>query len=409
MIAKHIKTGDLKGLAEKTVTRPLRLLIPIACIAMLEYFLMDTGVVYWLEYIPSVTWSTWPFVTVPANFGDFMSEILQLAYLIPNAAPQITSNYCTGVLWTIPVQLQGSWLTMLSAIMIFEIKTPWKRFSFYAYCVVIHWCALSWATFFYVGILLTDLDLTYKYRTWLHKNVVAYWALIVLLSLMTVGGISFDFMDQWMTTNVVQYEYGIHPDLASGRPISQTDNWEFPQYFVPKFNALVYITGAQTIIEISTFWQKVFSINFLTLLRPHIFTIYLIHGFIFWSLGSTVCIYLATQDYNYSVNVLIVAVCCYLVLFLSLPILTPIVELISRDVCRNLWKGASEPPPKRRRTLYPFDGRILERKDEIMSHDKLATENDRNTVEMEQCAMAAPHVPSTPGVERALDLQAECL
>lgn len=54
-------------------------------------------------------------------------------YLIPNAAPQITFNYCTGVLWTIPVQLQGSWLVLLGVIVIREIKTPWKRFGYYIF------------------------------------------------------------------------------------------------------------------------------------------------------------------------------------------------------------------------------------------------------------------------------------
>jgi len=54
-------------------------------------------------------------------------------YLIPNAAPQITFNYCTGVLWTIPGQLQGSWLVLLGVIVIREIKTPWKRFGYYIF------------------------------------------------------------------------------------------------------------------------------------------------------------------------------------------------------------------------------------------------------------------------------------
>ena len=147
LISNYLKNGDLKNVAEKSVGRPFRLLIPIFMIAMLEYFFMDSGATAWLQYLPSVTWSTWPFTTVPETFGHFISEILQLAYLIPNAAPQITFNYCTGVLWTIPVQLQGSWTTFLACIMIREIKTPWKRFGFYAFCILMHWYALSWGTY----------------------------------------------------------------------------------------------------------------------------------------------------------------------------------------------------------------------------------------------------------------------
>jgi hypothetical protein len=368
LVSNYLRTGDLRNVAEKTVQRPFRLLIPIAAIAMLEYFLMDSGATAWLEYLPSVTWSTWPFTTVPSNFGNFVSEILQLAYLIPNAAPQITFNYCTGVLWTIPVQLQGSWVTLLGTIMIREVKTPWKRFAFYTWCVLIHWYALSWGTYFYLGIMLTDLDLTYQWKNYLYTNAFAYYPLVSICMVLSALGLGIDLLTQHTGVNYAQYEYGIHPDITTGLSIMSTPIFSYPQYYIPKLNGLVFSVAFQALVEISPWAQKALSFKALCWVFPHIFTIYLIHGFIFWSIGSMLCIYLSVHNIPYSLNIFIVAVVTYGVLALSLPLLTPIVETLGKNVTKNIWQYAWEKPAPRRATLYPFPRGILEaRKDGFQS------------------------------------------
>ncbi len=359
LVSRYLQTGDLLGIAEKVVARPFRLLIPILAVAMLEYFFMDSGATGALEYLASVTWCTWPFTTVPDNFGTFISEFLELAYLIPNAVPQITYNYCTGVLWTIPIQLQGSWVTLLACIVIREIKRPWKRFGFYAFCILMHWYALSWGTYFYLGILLTDLDLTYKYRKWLYAHPLIYYPLITLFALMAFGALSMDMATQWTNVQYAAFEYGIHPDIPTGLPIMWTGAAGYPQYYIPTAHGIIFAFGIQALVELSPLVQKIFSFKIFVYAFPHIFTIYLIHGFIFWSLGSAICVYLAGQGIAYWANLLIVAVCCYAVLVLSLPLLTPIVETLGKHVTANIWQFAHENPAPRRSTLYPFPDNFL--------------------------------------------------
>lgn len=359
LISSYLKNGDLLNVAEKVVDRPFRLLAPILAIAMLEYFFMDSGATAWLEYLPSVTWSTWPFTTVPDNFGHFISEILELAYLIPNAAPQITFNYCTGVLWTIPIQLQGSWVTLLGVIVVREIKRPWKRAGFYCFCMLMHWYALSWGSYFYLGIMLTDLDLTYKYRKWLYVHKVAYYPVVLLCAILCFGGLSLDMATQWTQVNYAAYEYGVHPDIPTGLPIMFTENAGYPQYYVPKANGIVFALGLQGLVELSPFVQKLCSFKFFLYLFPHIFTIYLIHGFIFWSIGSTVCVFLTTRGFPFWLNILTVAICCYAALFASLPILTPIVDTFGKHITANVWQFAHEKPAPRRSTLFPFPNDFL--------------------------------------------------
>lgn len=72
--------------------------------------------------------------------------------------------------------------------------------------------------------------------------------------------------------------------------------------------------------------------------------------------------FLSIQGFSYSVNVTIVAVVCYIFLGLSLPIVTPVVETLGKNVTNTLWRYASEEPAPRRPTLYPFEGDLLEEK-----------------------------------------------
>lgn len=359
LVSSYMRTGDMLPVAEKTVGRAPRLMIPIVAMVLLEYFLINAGATKWLEYLPSITWSTWPFTSGFTNFGNFLSEVLELMYLIPNAAPMITFNYCTGVLWTIPVQLQGSWLTLLAVIVIREIKTPWKRFGFYAFCILNHWYALSWGSYFYIGIMLTDLDITYKWRPWLHARPFIYYLFLLFSIFLGIAGLTIDLITQWTQVYYATYEYGIHPDINSGLPISQTIHATYPEYFLPRLNGIAFAVGFQAAVELSPLIQKLFSNKLLVLIFPHIFTIYLFHGFIFWSLGSFLCIQLAVHGLPYWANLSIVAVVCYSTLALSLPILTPMVEITGKTITQGIWRSAREESVKRKPTLWPFGREFL--------------------------------------------------
>lgn len=359
LVSSYLRTGDLLPVAEKTVGRAPRLMIPIVAMVLVEYFLINAGATKWLEYLPSITWSTWPFTAGFTNFSNFLSEVLELMYLIPNAAPLLTFNYCTGVLWTIPVQLQGSWLTLLGVIVIREIKTPWKRFGFYAFCILQHWYGLSWGSYFYIGILLTDLDVTYKWRPWLHARPLIYYTFLFFSIAAGIMGLTMDLITQLTFVNYATYEYAIHPDIQSGLPISQADHAGYPQYFLPRLNGIVFAAGFQAAVEISPIIQTLLSNKFLVLIFPHIFTIYLLHGFVFWSIGSFLCIQLATRGVPYWANLSIVAVVCYSTIALSLPFMTPMVEIMGKTITQSIWRSAREESVKKKPTLWPFGGDFL--------------------------------------------------
>jgi hypothetical protein len=220
--------------------------------------------------------------------------------------------------------------------------------------------------------MLADLDITYKWRKWLSAHPFAYYPLVLFAAALGFGGLSIDLATQWTNVNYATYEYDIHPDPATGRPIAQTSNAGYPQYYVPKLHGLVFSVGFQVLTELSPVVQKILSFRLFVLVFPHIFTIYLIHGFVYWSLGATLCVQLAALGLPYWANLLIVGVCCYSVIFLSLPFLTPVVETLGKNITADIWKFAHEKPPTRKPTLYPYDqDLILNREDGLTATAKV--------------------------------------
>lgn len=110
----------------------------------------------------------------------------------------------------------------------------------------------------------------------------------------------------------------------------------------------------QAIVELSSFVQWFLSSPPFLLLFPHIFTIYLLHGLVFWTWGSWLLVFLASRDFSYGISVAIVGVTSYAVLFLSLPVITPVIEALGKDVTALVWMTAQEESPPRRGTLFPF-------------------------------------------------------
>jgi len=362
LVMKYLKTGDLSNLAEKVVARVPRLFIPILGVVLLEYFLIDCGAITYLQYLPSVTWSTWAYTVEFQNFGIFINEFLELIYLVPNAVPRIIFNYCIGILWTIPVQLEGTWQALLGLLVIRECKTPWKRFLYYGINIIYNWYTLDWGSFFYFGLLLTDLDIIFKYRTWLYARPKVYYPVLTFFSVVGIAGLTNDLISSWTSVNFAAVEWNIHPDLPTGLPLAQSPNGSFPAYYTPTIKHLMFCLGFQAVVELSQVVQKALSNPFFVWCFPHIFTIYLIHGFIFWSVGAAVCVLFQKAGLPYYANGLLTAAVCYTTLFLAVMIITPVIEVLGKDGAANAWRMANKkiPEVKWRPTLNPFPRTILD-------------------------------------------------
>ncbi|CAD0112592.1 unnamed protein product [Aureobasidium uvarum] len=349
-----LRTGNLADVAKKMLLRAPRMVIPAIVVAGLEYFFIELGMTAKLEWLPSITWSTWPWVSNYPNFGWFMNEILELGYLIPNKAPGIVNHYCVGVLWTIPVQLQFSYTTLLGAVMVREIKSHWKRFAFYLWCIAVNWYSMNWGSCFWVGLLIADLNVTYNYVAWLQARPKYLYPMFVLLWVLVIQGPLWTFLEDRGFYTLMTRERNIHPNLATGAPQGEVASM-YPAYFEPRLNTILFAGAVQMMTELSTSFQWFLSLKLWIVLFPHTFTIYLIHGFVFWSFGAWLCVTLASMEIlPYWAICLILFVCCYAVIGLAAVCITPFSEGAAMALCRNCWRWASEEPVPHRKTLEPF-------------------------------------------------------
>lgn len=354
LVQKYVRTGNLLDVAEKVLLRAPRMLIPCIIIAALEYFFIEEGATTMLEWLPSISWSSWVYVSNYPNFGYFINEALELAYLIPNQAPQIVTHYCVGVLWTIPVQLQCSYTTLLAIVMVKEMKSPWKRFAFYTFCIANNWYALNWGSCFWMGAMLADLHLTYNYTKWIQARPLFHYPLIFVLWCLIISAPLFSLLEDRLAIPVMTRERGLHPDPSTGLPNSQTKNATYPAYYEPRANTLIFAFALQMLAEISTWTQTFLSFRLWIWIFPHTFTVYLIHGFIFWSFGSWFCISLSDLGLPYWAIMLLVWTCCYSLIAIAAILLTPLTEGTALAVSRNVWRWATEEPVPKRPTLSPF-------------------------------------------------------
>ena len=65
----YLKHGNLEDIAKKELRRAPRLFVPIIIISLLQYFLISMGLTTSLQWLPSVTFSTWPYVVAQSNFA----------------------------------------------------------------------------------------------------------------------------------------------------------------------------------------------------------------------------------------------------------------------------------------------------------------------------------------------------
>lgn len=65
----YLKHRNLEDIAKKELRRAPRLFVPIIIISLLQYFLISMGLTASLQWLPSVTYSSWPYVVGQPNFA----------------------------------------------------------------------------------------------------------------------------------------------------------------------------------------------------------------------------------------------------------------------------------------------------------------------------------------------------
>ena len=133
MCMRYLLKGGVQSMADSTIRRIPRLIIPVLGACLANYFMIDIDAYKWVPRLASRTWSIWSYWQNFDNVLVFANAVVTLWWASPPVSPALVTGYATGVLWTIPVIVQGMWTCMLSALIAHELKRPWKRFLFYAF------------------------------------------------------------------------------------------------------------------------------------------------------------------------------------------------------------------------------------------------------------------------------------
>lgn len=336
---RYLRAGLLQDLAGSVFRRIPRLAFPVLCAVVLTYFFIGVGATKWLNYLASVTWSTWPYAVEFENVGWFINKFIALLFVQPPQLPSIIYNYCTGVLWTIPVSIMGSWLIFLGVIVVREIKTPWKRFGYYFFCMLNSWYALNWGGYFWVGLAISDLDVTYKWKVSIGQGSRKY-ALLVTSYVIFFIFMGSQYAQQFTSFSLPTFENAIHPDLLTGLPIGQTERYGYPAFNVPQVYSLFAATALLVIAEFSTVVQNILTIKFLRALGYYSYSIYMLHGLVFWSWGAWLAVSLHTHQVVYWANILVVFISSYVLLGIAIYFWTPIADVGSGYAGNALWRHA---------------------------------------------------------------------
>ncbi|KXL49981.1 MAG: hypothetical protein FE78DRAFT_533602 [Acidomyces sp. 'richmondensis'] len=209
-----------------------------------------------LQWLPSVSWFTWQYVASALNFGVELNDLIQLAYVMPNTIPEIVTHYCIGVLWTVPIQHQFTYVVLAAAVMIRDIQNPWKRFDFYTLAILSGWYAKSRSACHWSGLLLSDLENTYNLKMYLTKTPVLGYLIISVAVAITGGSCLVGaFNQQWSFDTA---ENGIHPDLDTGKPIMDV-NPSYPGYEEPTLSQLLVAVRLQILVELSVWVHALLS------------------------------------------------------------------------------------------------------------------------------------------------------
>lgn len=218
----------------------------------------------------------------------------------------------------------------------------------------------SWSACHWVGLLLADWDISYGMYKWIQAKSYRLYPIITaatliagatpLVLLFNADIFHFDFMG---------YENAIHPDPTTGRPILEASGVVYPDYNAPSLAVLVFSASLQVIVETSTCVQWFLSLRFFTMLHPHVMTIYLLHGFVFWSFGSWVAVTLVVAGLPYWAVLLLTALLCYTIILAAAFIISPMIEFATQSAMKNIWRWATEEPIPHRPTTAPFPKALI--------------------------------------------------
>lgn len=304
---------------------------------------LTQGAFYWVSKLPSRTYSVWSYYQDYSSAGEFINDYLTLWFMQPPSITPFITHYATGILWTVPVIVQSSWTVYICALIAREIKKPWKRYGFYLTVLTLEWWSNRYDYLFIGGLMIADLDNRLKYRQLsaqgfkvMGKVKMTYeplaWMLFFLGAVIT-------WITQQRVFDARTGEFGIKADFQLGQP----NKWgNVPkQYNLPSVQDAIWVFSFFLLCDLSDFVRTVFTLRLWSVFGRNAFSLYLLHGTVFWTVGAAATLHMLAAGIPYWAAMILNFFLCYTVLFVACEIFTRTFDRWGIMVARAFWRAAS--------------------------------------------------------------------
>lgn len=359
MGTRYMLRGKLQDVADSTLRRIPRLAFPTFGAVLINYFCIQVDAYKWVRRLPSRTWSTWAYYQDYDSIGSFINAWIGLWFTLPPQNPVLLSTYATGVLWTIPVITQSSFAILITVIVSREMPNAWKRYSFYFACMLLSWYANRFDYYFIGGLVLADMDNKLHYRQAAAKGIplvprylqsklpkrilnngrvhgqVVGWVLLF-------GGTLVQYLEYLNAPgrDFNNWEHGILPDLGTSLP-RVWEGQSSENYNDPRISLYAMVIGIFLLCDLSQAFAGFFMLRWWSAIGRNAFSLYLLHGIIFWTWGAWLCLALLDIGTPYSVAVTIVFFTSYALLALFCELFTRTFDAWGVSMSKALWRYTS--------------------------------------------------------------------
>lgn len=254
---------------------------------------------------------------------------------------------------------QSSFAVLITVIISREIPNAIKRYTFFFLCILLSWYANRLDYYFIAGLVIADMDNKLKYREAAAKGIPlmpASWAKRVSggrVSRLSIHGQVFGWilflggaMCQYMESlrlpgrELNVWEHGILPDFTTAEPRVWVGD-TLLSYWDPRFSLFCMVVGMFLLADLCAPFATFFMLRFWGAVGRNAFSLFLLHGTIFWSWGAWLCLQLLKVGTPYWATVTIVFITSYSILAVMCELFTRTFDAWGVSVSKALWRYTS--------------------------------------------------------------------
>lgn len=180
--------------------------------------------------------------------------------------------------------------------------------------------------------MLADLDIRLQYREKLG------WAGNFIGWPLFLAGAGLAWTDSFKLINT-DNEWRVHPDYNIGGPNAWAGTSQ--PYYLPKASDAIWVLSFFVLCDLNKPMRNFFQLKFWVVFGRNAFSLYLLHGIVFWGVGAPVTLQLLAAGVPYWASQIVNIVVCYILLFILCEAFTRTFDRFGITLARAFWRGVT--------------------------------------------------------------------